>query len=237
VLLPTVGKNAQFSSAKPASTFSMEGAPLVTFTNEDEGESRQCEGNLTRSRSWRVYIHSNGTVVPSAESFAQGIPLLCGQLTHHVPVQECHPDVRVVNFSLLAKILKLYGKTAMKAGDTNKAEHLFSRLCNMYSVCFPQLGSRGKLCWPWKLRKRGSSTMQGDEGKGGQAGRQIDGAEACMLLGAVLTTQGQYSRAGDVYGQAMQAVRSHLPADHKLKEQLESQMIALLRAQQDGKKC
>jgi hypothetical protein len=79
--------------------------------------------------------------------------------------------------------------------------------------------------------------MQGDEGKGVQAGRQIDGAEACMLLGAVLTTKGQYSRAGDVYGQAMQAVRSHLPADHRLKEQLESQMIALLRAQQDGKKC
>lgn len=55
-----------------------------------------------------------------------------------------------------------------------------------------------------------------------------------MLLGAVLATRGQYTQAGDAYGKAMKALRSHLPADHDLLLQLEQQMIELLHTQQGG---
>lgn len=65
----------------------------------------------------------------------------------------------------------------------------------------------------------------------------MDGAEARMLLGGVLATKGQYTKAGDAYGCAMKALRSHLPADDPLLLQLEQQMIALLHTQQDGKDC
>lgn len=60
-----------------------------------------------------------------------------------------------------------------------------------------------------------------------------------MLLGGVWATKGQYTQAGEAYEQAMKALknlRTSLPADDKLRLQLEAQMIELLHTQLSGSK-
>lgn len=82
------------------------------------------------------------------------------------------------------------------------------------------------------------TVLQGAEhAASGKVCRQVEGAEARMLLGGVLATKGQYTKAGHLYGQAMKALRCHLPADGPLLLQLEKQMIGLLHTQRDGKTC
>jgi hypothetical protein len=152
-------------------------------------------------------------------------------------MQECHPGVHVVRCDLLVKTLKLYGKCAMKAGDITKAEQVFVRLCNLCSVC-PTADVLSRSMHLLRAARPRIMVQGSEYAAVGKVTRQIDWAEACMLLGGVLAVKGHYMRAGEVYGQAMKAMkhlRPQLPADHKLVKQLEIQMIELLHKQQDNK--